>query len=99
MKINNEVQWDCTDASVSVFPEIQAPTKLSFEQAMANLPRNDEGENFYAEMRADADRLHAIRNGEDAGLAEELANNPWLTKETIIAALKRSEARLADAGF
>lgn len=63
-----------------------------------NLPTNDEGETFAGELLADIDRLNLIRSGEDAGIAAELANNPWLTRELIIQGLQRSEQILLDAG-
>lgn len=63
-----------------------------------NLPTNDEGETFAGELLADVDRLNLIRSGEDAGIATELANNPWLTRELIIHGLQRSEQILLDAG-
>lgn len=69
------------------------------EVATKNLPVSDEGENFYGEMMEDVSRLNAIRLGEDAGISAELENNPWLSKDLILAYLQRSETTLKLAGF
>ena len=63
-----------------------------------NRTTNHEGETFAGEMLADVDRLNLIRNGDDAGITAQLAENPWLTRDLIIHGLQRSEDILLDAG-
>lgn len=93
----NEILWDCSGPDYAMPETVKEP--IPFDLAMRNLPTNDEGENFYAEMMEDIARLQAIRRGEDAGVTAEIANNPWLTKELIVSYLECSEQILLDAGF
>ncbi len=92
-----EIQWDCTGTIPEA--EKEAVVEIPREIAMSNLPTNDEGENFYAEMMQDVARLTLIRGGEDAGVSAEIESNPWLSRDLIVVGLERSEKTLRDAGF
>lgn len=93
---DSAITWDCSRPRAEIESR---KVEIPFEVALRNLPTNDEGENFYAEMKEDVARLNAIRRGEDAGVPDEIAQNPWLTKEIIVAGLERCEKTLIEAGF
>lgn len=94
---NDNIMWDCSELREET-PEVKKDP-ITREQALRNLPTNEEGENFAWELFEDLKRLNAIRKGEDAGISEQIANNPWLTKELIVSYLEGSEKTLLDAGF
>lgn len=92
-----EILWDCTTGVYEPAPVEKAT--ITRECAFKNLTTNDEGETFFGEMLEDVARLRRIRGGDDTSVKAEIANNPWLTPEAVIAGLEQSANILERAGF